>query len=276
MTNPKSPLVDRYGQEAGHLQDGTGYSQLLPILSRGSCRSFKTDEVDANLVQLLCAAALASPTKSDLQQRDIIVIRNPGLKSEIAELMSEQSWIAEIPCLLVFCGNNRRQRRLHQLRNRPFENDHLDAFFNAAVDAGVALSAFVLAAEAVGLGCCPISAIRNDADRVSDLLGLPQHVFPVAGLALGYPASNRPTVSPRLPLDVTVHTDRYNEDGIDDQIDRYDARRNGLLPYKNQRGENRFGTSDSYGWSEDKARQYAQQERQGFGTFIRDKGFDLS
>ena len=59
-----------------------------------------------------------SPTKSDLQQRDIIVIRNPGLKSEIAELMSEQSWIAEIPCLLVFCGNNRRQRRLHQLRNR--------------------------------------------------------------------------------------------------------------------------------------------------------------
>ena len=71
MTNPKSPLVDRYGQEAGHFQDGTGYSQLLPILSRGSCRSFKTDEVDANLVQLLCAAALASPTKSDLQQRDM-------------------------------------------------------------------------------------------------------------------------------------------------------------------------------------------------------------
>ncbi len=39
----------------------------------------------------------------------------------------------------------------------------LDAFFNATVDAGIALSAFSIAAEAVGLGCCPISAVRNEA-----------------------------------------------------------------------------------------------------------------
>lgn len=48
------------------------------------------------------------------------------------------------------------------------------------------------------------------------------------------------------------------------------------MTYSDQRAPALFGTSASYGWSEDKARQYAQQERQDFGTFIRSRGFDLS
>ena len=71
--------------------------------------------------------------------------------------------------LLVFCGNIHRQRRLHDWRGRPFANDYLNAFFNAAVDAAIALCAFVTAAEVLGLGCCPLSAIRNQADAVSEL-----------------------------------------------------------------------------------------------------------
>jgi nitroreductase/FMN reductase [NAD(P)H] len=53
----------------------------------------------------------------------------------------------------------------------------LDAFFNASVDAGIALASFVIAVEATGLGCCPISTFRNDAQAVSDLLELPDRVF---------------------------------------------------------------------------------------------------
>ena len=49
------------------------------------------------------------------------------------------------------------------------------------------MSAFIIVAEAEGLGVCPISAVRNHADAVSKLLKLPDHVFPVAGLAAGYP-----------------------------------------------------------------------------------------
>ena len=53
--------------------------------------------------------------------------------------------------LLIFCGNNRRQRLWHGWRDKPFANDHLDAFFNASVDAGIALTAagFVLPVAAV-------------------------------------------------------------------------------------------------------------------------------
>jgi nitroreductase/FMN reductase [NAD(P)H] len=185
-----------------------------------------------------------------------------------------QKWTADIPSLLIFCGNNRRQRRIHALRDRPFVNDHLDAFFNAAVDAGIALSAFVIAAEAEGLGVCPISAVRNHSAKLSQLLQLPDHVFPVAGLAVGYPAE-APKISMRLPLSATVHRNAYQEDGLDDAIAAYDRRREQAQPYAAQRGVKKFGVAESYGWSEDKARQYAQPERADFGAYVKQIGFKL-
>jgi len=54
--------------------------------------------------------------------------------------------------------------------------------------AGMLVGAIVLgaAADRVGLGTCPISAIRNHAQQVSDILSLPAHVFPVAALGGAY------------------------------------------------------------------------------------------
>ena len=155
-----------------------------------------------------------------------------------------------------------------------FANDHLDAFFNATSDAAIALGAFVAAAEATGLGCCPISAVRNEAQAVSKLLGLPDHVFPFAGLAIGYPAKT-PAISKRLPLGVTVHRDRYAEPGLRAAVSAYDAEREAAQPYASQRFPEQFGQSDSYGWSQDKVRQYSQPERADFGAFVRKKGFAL-
>jgi len=45
--------------------------------------------------------------------------------------------------------------------------------------------------------------------------------------------------------------------------------------YGRQRNPERFGKVDFYGWSEDKARQYAVPEREDFGAFIRSQGFSL-
>lgn len=245
---------------------------LTSMAARGSCRSFTDAPVDPALNRTLCALALASPTKSDLQQRDIVVLEDAGVRAELARLVGGQTWVAGAPMIAVFCGNNRRQRLLHDWRGRPFANDHFDAVFNAAVDAGIALSAFVTAAEAAGLGTCPISAVRNEAQAVSDLLHLPDHVFPVAGLAFGLPAAP-PEVAMRLPLAVTLHTDRYREGDLQGQVDAYDARRAAAQPYGMQRRPDLFGTDAAYGWSEDKARQYSLPERAGFGAYLRARGF---
>ena len=155
--------------------------------------------------RLIAAVALSAPAKSDLQQRDVVIVEDPDLRRKVTGLVTgENPWLEKAPAFLVFCGNNRRQRQLHEWRGRPFANDHLDAFFNAAVDAGIVLQAFITAAATAGLGCCPVSAIRNHAQTVSDLLKLPDHVFPVAGLGVGWPAA-KGHVTARLPLAATLH-----------------------------------------------------------------------
>jgi len=276
MKTTSEHVMFRFGEALDLSRLAKASEELTTMISRGSCRSFQDREVNPELSRLLCAAALASPTKSDLQQRDIILVRDPAVKDRLLELAGSEGWTRKTPNVAVFCGNNLRQRQLHAFRGLPFANDHFDAFFNAAVDAAVALSAFVTAAEAVGLGCCPISAVRNEAARVSDLLKLPGYVFPVAGLAFGYPLSNTPTVSMRLPLSATVHEDRYGEDNPVTVFSDYDARRQAEQPYPRQRATDTYGISDSYGWSEDKCRQYSLPERKHFGAFIRAKGFDLT
>jgi nitroreductase len=251
-----------------------GAEALTAMAGRGSCRDFAGRPVDGGLVRLLCAIALSAPTKSDLQQRDIVIVDDPTVRSRLNDLVGGDDWVARAPVMLVFCGNNRRQRLIHRWRGRPFVNDHLDAFFNAAVDAGIALQAFVTAAEAVGLGCCPLSAARNRAQEVSDLLGLPDHVFPVAGLVCGWPA-RPPQISPRLPLALTVHVDRFGPDPAEGEIAAYDRARAAVQPYARQRYTEDYGEAADYGWSEDKARQYSKPERADFGAFVRRKGFKL-
>ncbi|MFK7875300.1 MAG: nitroreductase family protein [Paracoccaceae bacterium] len=245
---------------------------LHPLAARGSCRTFQEKAIPHQLVEILCAVAFAAPTKSDLQQRDIVILQDPKQKAALAALVSGQTWVADAPMIAVFCGNNRRQRQIHGWYDVPFANDHFDAVFNATADAALALGAFVYAAEAIGLGCCPISAVRNEAASVSRLLNLPAYVFPFAGLAFGYPSAP-PQVSQRLPLSVTYHVDHFSEDNVQTKIQDYDTSRRENAPYQSQRFPETFGHSPTYGWSDDKMRQYSQPERADFGAYLRAMGF---
>ena len=274
------PLLDlfayRFGEPPAFHEATAGDDTLAYLAARRSHRRYLERPVDPALIETLAAAALSAPTKSDLQQRDIVIIEEPSLRQDINDLFPDSPWIGKAPAFLVFCGNNRRQRQLHDWRGRPFANDHLDAFFNAAVDTAIVLATFQIAAERVGLGGCAISAVRNHAQRISDLLGLPDHVFPVTGFTLGWPVDEG-EVSLRLPLGVTVHKDRFNDEDLQRHMDAYDARRAEIQPIANQRfaDEEAYGTQTPYTWSEDKARQYSKPERAGFGAFIRSKGFNL-
>jgi nitroreductase/FMN reductase [NAD(P)H] len=182
--------------------------------------------------------------------------------------------VREAPVFLVFLANGRRVPKLAELRGKPFPNDHLDLFFNATVDAAIVLATFLRAAEAAGLGCCPISVIRDRAREVSELLELPEKVVPIAGMCVGWPADEG-GITPRLSLATTVHHERFHDGNVAAQIDAYDRRRAASRPYRNQRDPARFGRAEFYGWSEDKARQYASPLRADFGAFVRAQGFHL-
>lgn len=270
----RAHLVARFGEAPDIPEDLPGAASLARMANHRTIRSYAARAVDPALMRVLAAVALSAPSKSDLQQADIVLVEDAGQRAALAGLVPDNPWVAKAPAFAVFCGNNARQRRVHELRGRDFVNDHIDAMFNAAVDAGIVLATFVAAAEAVGLTTTPISAIRNRPEAAAEALGLPMHVFPVAGLCVGWPA-HPGSISPRLPLATTVHTDRHDGAGLDGQIAEYDARRNLTRPYRETRQDDVFGVSPDYGWSEDKARQYARPERQDWGAFLRARGFRL-
>jgi nitroreductase len=274
VTAIRSALQTRFGTDVAVAPDQQGIAELAQIAAHRSIRRYRPDPVTPELLRLLLACALSAPTKSDLQQADIIHITDAGKRQRIVAAIPDMAWILDAPVFLVFCGNNRRIRHIGDWRGKPFANEHLDHFMNAAVDAGIVMMNFIRAAEAAGLGTCPISAIRNAIDATSRELELPEGVFPVAGLCVGYPA-NPGHISPRLQPEVTVHTNRYDETALRAQVDAYDQRRHANHPYGKQRRIKSFGTAEFYGWSEDKARQYAEPERADFGAYIRRQGFSL-
>ena len=226
---------------------------LARLNERSVCRRYRRDPVPEEIVSLLCATALAAPTKSDLQQASIVRVADAAKRAAICALLPGSPWLAGAPELLVFCADGSRVRRIFAKRGAAFPNEHLDQFFNASVDAAIVLGTFVAAAELAGLGSCPISQIRDHIQRINELLALPDWVVPVAGLALGWPEAKEP-LSPRLALSATVHTNTYDGAAVERELGAYDARR-------------------GRDWTGDKIRQYSTVWRADFGAFVRGKRF---
>jgi nitroreductase/FMN reductase [NAD(P)H] len=267
-------LSERFGEDIAIDPALPGLNELAEIAGHRSHRRFLPRPIAPDLLRLLCVCALSAPSKSDLQQCDIVVVTDIAIRAGIVATIPDMPWIMDAPAFLVFVANGERLPMLAKLHDKPFPNDHLDQFFNAAVDAAIVLATFLRAASAVGLGCCPISAIRDHPQTVSDLLRLPQRVIPVAGCCVGWPAQAG-EITPRLSLRTTVIENSYGERDLAKEIEAYDKRRSALRPYRRQRNPNRWGEADFYGWSQDKARQYGVPTRADFGTFVRGKGFCL-
>lgn len=270
----QAALRERFGTEVAAPEGITGLDALACIAARRVHRRFSERPVDDRLLRLLCACALSAPSKSDLQQRDIVIVADVRTRAAIGDLLPHMPWVRAAPAFLVFCANGQRVRQVAFLRDKPFPNNHLDLFFNAVGDAAIALATCLLAAEAVGLGACPISEVRNHPETIDRLLDLPEQVIPFAGLCLGWPESAG-QISPRLPLEATVHQDRFEPADLAATLDAYDRRREALQPFQPQYQPARWGHAEIYGWSEQKARQYAVAQRREFGEYVRRKGFVL-
>ena len=249
---------------------------LRQVLMRRTHRRYAEHPVPEPLLRLLLGTAFSASSKSDFQQASVVWVRDRHRRDRLAGLVPDMPWIGNAPEFLVFCGDAHRLERIGELRGHSNENGTLEGFFNAAVDAALVLQTLILAAETAGLGCCPISVLRNHADAVAEILGLPDKVFPVAGLCVGYPAAAG-HVSMRLPLEATVKIDHYDDQRLADAVDAYDRRRDARysLPREQQRSPEIFGYASFYGWSEDKTRQAVQPEGQGFPTFLRRRGFSM-
>jgi FMN reductase [NAD(P)H] len=266
-------FATRYGLEAGEVPELAGPPELLRFLERRSCRSFKGAPIPEPLLTALFACAQSAPSKSDLQQYAIIRLEAVETKAKFLALPSIPDWAADAGCLLVFCGDARRVRRLAEHHGLAYESNTADVYMNAACDAAIAMTGFILAAEAVGLGTCPLSVVRNHAAELAELLALPAGVFPFAGLCVGWPAAMG-SVQKRLPQSAVVHRDRYDDSGLVEEVAAYERRR-GYLPAEKQLHTDRYGIAAELGWGGNAARRLSVRERPGWRRFLADQGIEL-
>ena len=246
------------------------------LLNRRVIRKYKTNPISEQTMALLLSAAQSAPTKSNLQQYSIVIIRDPEVRNAVSELVPSMPWVRNAPVIAIFLGDVRRIRRLAEIRGHTYQNNNADTFMNAAVDAALAMQCFITAADYLGLGTCPISYVRNRIDDLAEILDLPDGVFPISGLCVGYP-DNAGYVSMRLPQKVVVHQDLYNDDDLETDVKDYDDRnheRFALTPTK-QRHTDKYGVLEKCTWSENVARQLSLPERAGFADYLKRKGINL-
>ena len=274
--DPETLIRGRYGVKPDAPPPFTPAAEVPPalaaILDRRVTRRYAPDPVPELLLQTVLAAAQSAPSKSDLQQYAIIVLQDPEKIARIADWIGGMDWIKQAPVFLLFCGDVRRGRQVCALHGRNHANDNVATFLNATADAALALGFTVMAADAAGLGTCPISYVRNHVEKIGPLCGLPPGVYPVAGLTLGVPAEPRSWLSPRLPQHLVVHRETYDDSGLETALPGYDAARPPAKPrYPEIHGPKPEGCT----WSENAARQTSVPERFGLRTWLKLQGLAL-
>lgn len=181
-----------------------------------SIRSYRPETIDDDLLEDLLSAGLRSSSSGNMQTWSVIVTRDAARKEALYHLHGDQGMILEAPVVLTFCADVFRMREWIRVNESKQSFDDLLGFVTGAVDAVIAAQTICLAAESVGLSICYLGTTWWAADRLIDLFELPQGVFPVTSVVLGYPAED-PALRDRLPLELIVHQERYHR-LTDDEI----------------------------------------------------------
>ncbi|NQU04016.1 MAG: oxygen-insensitive NADPH nitroreductase [Syntrophaceae bacterium] len=232
-----------------------------------SIREFKDLPVKEELVRAILSAAQCASTSNHIQAYTIIRVNNREKRRAIAELAGPQSWVERCPLFLVFCADLHRLDRACKMQGKEMVRGYTEQFIIATVDTALVAQNAMLAAESLGLGGVYIGGIRNDPQKVSDLLRIPDNVYPVFGMCLGYPDDD-PEAKPRLPLEVVLKEDEYTTVGDEEIIDTYDDI---TSDYYKRRSSNKKDDS----WTKQVAQMMSQVSRPHMRSFIVNKGFDV-
>jgi len=184
--------------------------------SHRSIRTFTAQDIDDSLLNDLLLSGLRSSSAGNMQTWSVIVTRDEANKQWLYKAHGEQSMILEAPVVLTFCADLFRMREWIRINNSKQSFDDLLGFLTGTVDAVIAAQTICLAAESVGLGICYLGTTWWAADKIIEFLELPETVFPVTAVVIGYPAED-PDLRDRLPLEVMVHHEKY-ERLTDEQI----------------------------------------------------------
>jgi len=187
-----------------------------------SIRSFTDKPIPEGMLHTILDASRRAPTSSNMQTYSIVVVQNPEVKKELAELAGGQKHIEVCPVFMAFCADIYRLGIACDLHGVELAKS-LETTLVSTVDASLVGMNTQTAAESFGLGAVMIGGMRNHPNKVAELLGLPEGVYVVYGMCLGWPVeSDVPSQKPRLPEDLVVHFERYKTEGEREKITKHD------------------------------------------------------
>lgn len=180
------------------------------IFNHRSIRKYKGDPVPEKILDEILKAGSRASTTGNMQVYSVIVTKDEGLRKQLWEAHFKQDMVLQAPVHLTFCADFRRFTTWCEQRDADPGYDNFLSFFTATIDALLASQNVVLAAEAHGLGICYLGTATYMADRIVEILELPEYVVPVACLAAGYP-DETPPLTDRLPMEAIIHQEKYRD-----------------------------------------------------------------
>lgn len=198
---------------------------LKTMLAHKSVRHFAADTpLPAGALDVIIAAAQSAPSSCNLQTWSVVAVQDAGRKAQLATLSGGQDWIQQAPLFLVFVADLHRLGAVAAKEEQPpgASLAYTEMFLMASLDAAFAAQNAVVAAEALGLGCCYVGAARNRPREVAALLGLPDRAVGIFGLALGVPRPDGTIeVKPRLPAAEVLHYERWDDGAQNQHLETY-------------------------------------------------------
>ncbi|MBW0762796.1 oxygen-insensitive NADPH nitroreductase [Mammaliicoccus lentus] len=213
------------------------------LQNHSSVRKFKNKLLTDEQVNHIFKSANQASSFSLLQAVSIIRITDEDTRKAIMELSGPQSYIQEASEFWIFVSDFNRN---HQIAPN-VDITYTEFLQIGAVDVGLMAQNAMIAAESMGLGGVYIGGVRLNIEKLSELLELPKYVIPLVGLCIGYPAEEKAQLKPRLPKEVVMHHNKYEEFSLED-IEDYDQEMKKY--YENRPIRAPFTAKKVKGWSD--------------------------
>ncbi|MFD2639095.1 oxygen-insensitive NADPH nitroreductase [Piscibacillus salipiscarius] len=233
-----------------------------------SIRLYKEDQVPSEHLHEMIEAAQHSASSNFVQAYSIVRVTDADKIEALADLSNNPKQINSAPVVLLFCADLKRLEYACQKQGVELTTEGLENFIVGTTDTSLFAQNFVVAAESMGYGICYIGGVRNNPKQISELVNLPDKVYPVFGMTVGVPDEEH-EVKPRLPVEAILHKNEYDESKYEEIIKNYDET---MSHYYQSRSANKRQIT----WSETMAKMMGQPRRKHMREFVESQQFDLS
>lgn len=151
---------------------------LANIHARKSVRSYTSEPVAPEQVEILLKAAMAAPTAMNVQPWSFVVLDNREALDVLSDALPYAKMLKQAPLAIIVCG----ETMMGEGRENPFWEQ----------DCSAATQNLLLAAEAIGLGAVWTAAYPdlNRCNGIKEALGMPETVMPLCVVPVGHPAGD--------------------------------------------------------------------------------------